>query len=194
MSVSAARRSARWSNAPRALRCSCIFPGWRGIATVHRAKDGPALSGHGAEAVRDAITRTIVTLPEELRRSLTWDQGAEMAQHSRLRIDAGIQVYFCDPRSPWQRGTNENTNGLLRQYFPKGTDLSIYDADEISAVAAALNARPRKTLGWRTPAEALDELLARVKAWCCDDRLNPPPALPAQWCYGLYVLSPVCRA
>jgi IS30 family transposase len=127
------------------------------------AKNGPALSGHGAEAVRDAITRTIITLPEELRRSLTWDQGTEMAQHSRLKIDAGLQVYFCDPRSPWQRGTNENTNGLLRQYFPKGTDLSIYDADEISAVAAALNARPRKTLGWKTPAEALDELLARVK-------------------------------
>ena len=105
-------------------------------------------------------TRTIITLPEELRRSLTWDQGAEMAQHSRLKIDAGIQVYFCDPRSPWQRGTNENTNGLLRQYFPKGTDLSIHSADEISAVAAALNARPRKTLGWKTPAEALDERLS----------------------------------
>jgi IS30 family transposase len=128
-----------------------------------RAKDGPALSGHGAEAVRDAIARTIITLPEELRRSLTWDQGPEMAQHSRLKIDTGIQVYFCDPRSPWQRGTNENTNGLLRQYFPKSTDLSIYDADEIAAVAAALNGRPRKTLGWKTPAEALDELLASVK-------------------------------
>ncbi len=128
-----------------------------------RAKDGAALSGHGAEAVRDAITRTIITLPEELRRSLTWDQGAEMAQHNRLKIDTGIQVYFCDPRSPWQRGTNENTNGLLRQYFPKGTDLSIYDADEISAVAEALNGRPRKTLGWKTPAEALDELLLSVK-------------------------------
>jgi IS30 family transposase len=128
-----------------------------------RAKGGPALSGHGAEAVCDAITRTIVTLPEELRRSLTWDQGTEMAQHSRLKINAGIQVYFCDPRSPWQRGTNENTNGLLRQYFLKGTDLSVYSVDEISAVAAALNARPRKTLGWRTPAEALDDLLSRVK-------------------------------
>jgi IS30 family transposase len=124
------------------------------------SRGGPALSGHGAEAVREAITRTIITLPEELRRSLTWDQGAEMSQHNRLKIDAGIKVYFCDPRSPWQRGTNENTNGLLRQYFPKGTDLSIHSVDEISAVAAALNARPRKTLGWRTPAEALDELLA----------------------------------
>ena len=100
-----------------------------------------------------------LNLPEELRRSLTWDQGAEMAQHDRLKIDAGVHVYFCDPQSPWQRGTNENTNGLLRQYFPKGTDLSVHSADEITAVAAALNARPRKTLGWKTPAEALDEWL-----------------------------------
>jgi IS30 family transposase len=124
-----------------------------------RRKNGPALAGHGAEAVRDAITRTIITLPEALRRSLTWDQGAEMAQHERLKIDAGIQVYFCDPQSPWQRGTNENTNGLLRQYFPKGTDLSDHSADHLAAVAAALNARPRKTLGWKTAAEALDALL-----------------------------------
>jgi IS30 family transposase len=124
-----------------------------------RVKNGPALAGHGAEAVRDAITRTITTLPEALRRSLTWDQGAEMSQHARLRIDTGVQVYFCDPHSPWQRGTNENTNGLLRQYFPKGTDLSAHGADDLAAVAAALNGRPRKTLGWRTPAEALDEVL-----------------------------------
>jgi IS30 family transposase len=128
-----------------------------------RLDNGPPLSGHGAEAVRDAITRTIITLPEELRRSLTWDQGVEMAQHSRLKIDTGIQVYFCDPRSPWQRGTNENTNGLLRQYFPKGTDLSIYSADDIATVAAALNGRPRKTLGWKTPAEALDQFMSPMK-------------------------------
>jgi IS30 family transposase len=99
------------------------LPRLAGYGDGPRSRGGPALSGHGAEAVREAITRTIVTLPEELRRS---DQGAEMSQHNRLKIDAGLKVYFCDPRSPWQRGTNENTNGLLRQYFPKGTDLSIH--------------------------------------------------------------------
>ena len=125
-----------------------------------RVKNGPALAGHGAEAVRDAIANTITTLPEQLRRSLTWDQGTEMAQHAKLRIQTGLPVYFCDPHSPWQRGTNENTNGLLRQYFPKGTDLSRHSADDLAAVAFALNSRPRKTLGWRTPAEALNEYLA----------------------------------
>src|SRR6059058_872903 len=124
-----------------------------------REKNGPALTGHGAEAVRDAIAASITTVPEQLRRSLTWDQGAEMAQHAQLRIDTGLKVYFCDPQSPWQRGTNENTNGLLRQYFPRGTDLSRHGADDLTAVAAALNSRPRKTLDWRTPAEALNEYL-----------------------------------
>jgi IS30 family transposase len=122
-----------------------------------RIKNGPALTGHGAEAVRDAIAAAIATLPEQLRRSLAWDQGAEMAQHAQLRIDTGLQVYFCDPQSPWQRATNENTNGLLRQYFPRGTDLARHSADDLAAVAAALNTRPRKTLGWRTPAEVLDK-------------------------------------
>jgi IS30 family transposase len=124
-----------------------------------REKNGPALAGHGAEAVRDAITRTIISLPEQLRQSLTWDQGAEMSQHARLSIDTGLKVYFCDPQSPWERGTNENTNGLLRQYFPKDTDLSMHSADDLAAVALSLNTRPRKTLGWRTPAEALNEAL-----------------------------------
>jgi len=119
----------------------------------------PALAGHGAQAVRDAIAETITTLPEQLRRSLTWDQGSEMAQHAQLRIDTGVAVYFCDPHSPWQRGSNENTNGLLRQYFPKGSGLSRYTPADLQAVAAALNTRPRKTLGWKTPAEALDEHL-----------------------------------
>jgi IS30 family transposase len=128
-----------------------------------RDKHGPALAGHGAEAVRDAITRTMVSFPEQLRRSLTWDQGAEMSQHAKLRIDTGLQVYFCDPQSPWQRGTNENTNGLLRQYFPKGTNLSAHSADDLAAVALAVNTRPRKTLGWRTPAEAINEVLRSTK-------------------------------
>jgi len=125
-----------------------------------RVHNGPALAGHGAEAVRDAIASAIVTLPEQLRRSLTWDQGAELAQHARLRVQTGLPVYFCDPQSPWQRGSNENTNGLLRQYFPRGTDLARHGAEDLVAVAAALNGRPRKTLSWRTPAEALNEFLS----------------------------------
>ena len=124
-----------------------------------RTKNGSALAGHGAEAVRDAIASTITTLPKQLRRSLTWDQGAEMAQHAQLRIETGLAIYFCDPQSPWQRGTNENTNGLLRQYFPKGTDLAKHSNNDLEAVAAALNSRPRKTLEWRTPAEALNDHL-----------------------------------
>ena len=125
-----------------------------------RFTNGPPVTGHGAEQVRDAIAAAITELPEQLRRSLTWDQGAEMAQHTQLRVDSGVQVYFCDPQSPWQRGTNENTNGLLRQYFPKGTDLARHSPEDLAAVAAALNGRPRKTLGWRTPGEVLDEHLA----------------------------------
>lgn len=128
-----------------------------------REKNGPALAGHGAEAVRDAIKNQITRLPEQLRKTLTWDQGTEMAQHKKIQVATGIDIYFCDPKSPWQRATNENTNGLLRQYFPKGTDLKKHSAKDLEAVAYTLNQRPRKTLGWKTPAEALNEHLSSIK-------------------------------
>ena len=159
-------RSAIGTLVERTTRFTMLLhlPPMEGHGTGVREKNGPALAGHGAEAVRDAIAREITTLPKQIGRSLTWDQGAEMAQHARLRVDTGLAVYFCDPHSPWQRGTNENTNGLLRQYFPKGTDLGAHGADDLAAVAATLNGRPRKTLGWRTPAEALDAVLRSVQA------------------------------
>ena len=115
---------------------------------------------HSAPSVREAIARSITTLPEALRRSLTWDQGPEMAEHVRFTVDTGVRVYFCDPRSPWQRGSNENTNGLLRQYFAKGTDLPADDPKRLRQVADLLNGRPRKTLGWKTPAEEFAEVVA----------------------------------
>jgi IS30 family transposase len=135
------------------------LPRMAGFGTVEPVKNGPPLAGHGAEAVREAIIAQFGSLPEQLRRSLTWDQGAEMAQHAQLTIDSDLAVYFCDPHSPWQRGSNENTNGLLRQYFPKGTDLARHSETDLQAVARVLNSRPRKTLDWRTPAEAFDEHL-----------------------------------
>jgi IS30 family transposase len=135
------------------------LPREQGYGVIPRTKNGPALAGYGAVTMKNALASTITTLPEQLRRSLTWDRGKEMSQHAQFKMDTGVAIYFADPHSPWQRGSNENTNGLLRQYFPKGTDLSRWSADDIEAVAHALNTRPRKTLGWKTPAEALDEHL-----------------------------------
>jgi IS30 family transposase len=126
---------------------------------------------HGAEAVRDAITTQIHTLPAALRRTLTWDQGIELARHPEITIAADLPIYFCDPHSPWQRGTNETTNGLLRQYFPKGTDLAVHDAEHLADIADRLNGRPRKTLGFKTPAERLAELLS-------DDQLTGVATTP----------------
>jgi transposase, IS30 family len=121
---------------------------------------------HGALAVQDTITAKMADLPEILRQTLTWDQGSEMANHAQIAAATDLDIYFCDPHSPWQRGTNENTNGLLRQYFPKGTDLSVHGAGYLDFVAAELNNRPRKRLDWKTPAEALDDLLS--------EPFNPP--------------------
>jgi transposase, IS30 family len=109
--------------------------------------------------MRPALTAAVLRLPQQLRRSLTWDQGREMAEHLQFTIDSGVQVYFCDPRSPWQRGSNENTNGLLRQYLPKGADLRQFDQAALDAIAAELNGRPRQPLGFRTPSQVLAEAL-----------------------------------
>src|SRR3954451_12916626 len=158
-------RSAIGTIVERATRFTMLIhlPRMQGYGTEPRVKNGPALAGYGAEAMRDALSAQMTMLPEQLRRSLTWDRGKELAQHAQLKIDTGISVYFADPHSPWQRGTNENTNGLLRQYFPKGTDLSRWSDQDLQAVAATLNARPRKTLRWKTPAETLDDQLASLQ-------------------------------
>jgi IS30 family transposase len=116
-------------------------------------------NGHSADVVAEALAAKIVELPHQLRRSITWNQGKEMAAHARFSVATGVPVHFCDPRSPWQRGSNENTNGLLRQYFPKRSDLAPFSQHDLDAIAAELNKRPRQTLGWMTPSQALDQAL-----------------------------------
>ena len=125
----------------------------RYVMLVHLPRD------HSAESVRDGLIKTMSTLPAHLRGSLTWDQGAEMAEHKAFAIATDMDVYFCDPGSPWQRGTNENTNGLLRQYLPKGADLRQFTLEQLAMIAEELNGRPRKSLGWDTPAERIAALL-----------------------------------
>jgi IS30 family transposase len=137
------------------------LPRQDGFGVIPRTKNGPPLAGYGAVTMKNALTETMSTLPGQLRRSLTWDRGKELSAHAAFKVETGIPVYFADPHRPWQRGTNENTNGLIRQYFPKGTDLARWSAQEIEAVAHTLNSRPRKTLEWKTLAEALNELLSQ---------------------------------
>ncbi len=117
-------------------------------------------NGHGAEAAREAIAKHILTLPAQLRRSITWDQCKEMAEHAEFTVETGVQTYFCNPKSPWQRGSNENTNGLLGPYLPKSSDLSACTQRDLDAVACSLNARPRQTLGWMTPSQAFAAAVA----------------------------------
>ncbi len=157
-------RSAIGTLVERTTRFTMLIhlPRMEGWGVEPRVKNGPALAGYGAEAMRNALATQMTTMPEQLCRSLTWDRGKELAQHAQLKIDTGVSVYFADPHSPWQRGSNENTNGLLRQYFPKGTDLSRWSVEDLQAVATTLNGRPRKTLEWKTPAEALDDQLTSL--------------------------------
>ena len=159
------QRSAIGTIVDRTTRFTMLvhLPREEGYGVIPRTKNGPALAGYGAITMKNALAETMTTLPEQLRRSLTWDRGKELSAHVAFRVETGIPVFFADPQSPWQRGTNENTNGLLRQYFPKGTDLARWSNEDIQAVATALNGRPRKTLGWKTPAEAFDEHLRSVQ-------------------------------
>jgi len=159
------KRSAIGTLVERTSRFTMLIhlPREDGYGTIPRTKNGPPLAGYGAVTMSNALAATMTTLPKQLRRSLTWDRGKELSQHAAFTVETGIPVFFADPRSPWQRGTNENTNGLLRQYFPKGTDLSRWNAKEIEAVTNEINSRPRKILGWKTPAEALDEHLQSLQ-------------------------------
>ncbi|WP_431521115.1 IS30 family transposase [Citricoccus muralis] len=139
------------------------LPRLDGYGQQPRVKNGPALAGYGAEAMVKALTVSMAKLPQQLRKTITWDRGKELSDHAQFAVETGTKVYFADPHSPWQRPTNENTNGVLRQYFPKGTDLSRWSSEELEAVAYTLNNRPRKVLGWRTPSEVFSEQLESVE-------------------------------
>ncbi len=161
-------RSAIGTVVERSSRCTLLvhlprLDGWgQKDPSQPPGKRGPSLGGYGAEAMNAALTASMTTLPQQLRKTLTWDRGKELSAHATFALHTGTKVYFADPHSPWQRPTNENTNGLLRQYFPKGTDLSRWSAGDLEAVALAVNNRPRKVLGWRTPAEVFAEQLQSV--------------------------------
>lgn len=154
-------RSAIGTLVERSSRSTLLvhLPRLEGWGEKPSVKNGPALGGYGAVAMNTALVASVTTLPAQLRKTLTWDRGKELSGHAGFTLDTGTRVFFADPHSPWQRPTNENTNGLLRQYFPKGTDLSRWSAEDLEAVALALNNRPRKVLGWKTPAEVFTEQL-----------------------------------
>lgn len=158
-------RSAIGTVVERSSRSTLLvhLPRLEGWGEKPYVKNGPSLGGYGALAMNTALKASMTTLPEQLRKTLTWDRGKELAGHAQFALETGTKVFFADPHSPWQRPTNENTNGLLRQYFPKGTDLSRWSAEDLEAVAHALNNRPRKTLGWKTPAEVLEEQLRSLQ-------------------------------
>ncbi|WP_241744584.1 IS30 family transposase, partial [Cellulosimicrobium arenosum] len=158
-------RSAIGTLVERSSRSTILvhLPRLEGWGEKPPVKNGPSLGGYGAVAMNTALTTSMTTLPEQLRKTLTWDRGKELSGHALFALETGTKVFFADPHSPWQRPTNENTNGLLRQYFPKGTDLSRWSADDLEAVALAINDRPRKVLGWKTPAEVFAEQLLSLQ-------------------------------
>src|SRR4051794_24075421 len=158
-------RSAIGTLVERSSRSTLLvhLPRLEGWGEKPHVKNGPSLGGYGAIAMNTALTASITTLPQQLRKTLTWDRGKELSGHAQFALETGTRVFFADPHSPWQRPSNENTNGLLRQYFPKGTDLSRWSSEDLEAVAHALNNRPRKILDWKTPAEVFDEQLRSLQ-------------------------------